>query len=56
MKDQALQEYLGEGRWKSKHRLYEMMVIPEEMRECQNLVPDYHIRVADIHEQNPERF
>ena len=48
--------YLGESRWKSKHRLQEMMKIPESMREFINLLPEYRVNIADIHEQDPEAF
>lgn len=48
--------YLGEKRWLSKHSLREMLDIPEELREFQNLLPDYQIHLMDIHNQNPELF
>lgn len=48
--------YLGESRWKSKHTLFEMMQIPEELKEYIDLVPNYRIHVADIYEQDPENF
>lgn len=48
--------YLGEKRWLSKHNLKEMMKIPEEVQEFQNLLPDYQIHLIDIHEQDPELF
>ena len=48
--------YLGENRWNSKHTLQEMMKIPETMEEFISVLPDYRVRIADIHEQDPERF
>ena len=48
--------YLGENRWNSKHTLQEMMKIPETMGEFISVLPDYRVRVADIHDQDPERF
>lgn len=48
--------YLGETKWLSKYSLREMMDIPEEMKEFEELLPDYRICLADVHEQEPELF
>ena len=48
--------YLGETRWNSKHRLQEMMNIPESMMDFKNLLPEYRVHIVDIHEQDPEVF
>ena len=48
--------YLGETRWNSKHRLQEMMNIPELMKDFTNLLPEYRLHIVDIHEQDPEMF
>ena len=48
--------YLGETRWNSKHRLQEMMNIPESMMDFKDLLPEYRVHIVDIHEQDPEVF
>ena len=48
--------YLGEHKWKSKYRLQEMMQIPEGLKKQKDLIPEYHVHVTDIHEQDPELF
>ena len=48
--------YLGDSRWNSKHCLQELMQIPESLLKCRDLLPEYHIHIADIHEQDPKLF
>ncbi|MDO4272760.1 MAG: Rpn family recombination-promoting nuclease/putative transposase [Eubacteriales bacterium] len=48
--------YLGEKKWLSKHDLQEMMEVPEEMEKFRSLLPDYHIHLVDIHDQDPAHF
>lgn len=48
--------YFGEKRWKSKLHLREMFDIPEKLKDYGFLLPDYHVNLADVHEQDPELF
>lgn len=48
--------YFGESRWKSKHSLQEMMQIKGELKRYTHLLPDYHIHLADVREQDPMLF
>lgn len=48
--------YFGEKRWKSKLYLHEMFDIPEKLKDYESLLPDYHVNIADVHEQDPELF